>query len=242
VLPYQHSDENSGGFRQVRSCSRLNSITTALLVSTVALPVSVISFLVLYANNDSFWAVLWLLAVLPTIWVAVAFLIIRDMVKRRSWRQAVAAVTLLVPTALLFGITFTPRFFSHQLFSSAAPKHQPFTFYPPLLFIQKFLVCAKESPCTPYRSVTRTATFFVTKLPEGCCFLQVLNGEDGKHEVGVFHVVLNGRRIDFPHGEPHPGAAVRLNTKNIISIEMQGTPDAYVWVMLSYSGHVDQKP
>src|SRR5258708_21485629 len=96
------------------SCGGMSS---ALLISALALPVSVIAFAVLYGNSDSFWSVLWLGAVLPAIWVAATVLSIRDSLKRRSWSQIAGVVALLSPTGFLFNTMVRPPFAFHHLFT-----------------------------------------------------------------------------------------------------------------------------
>jgi hypothetical protein len=100
----------------------VDKISTALLLAMIAMPVSVIAFVALYRNNDQFWAVLWLFAVLPGIWVVAAVFVVRDAFRRRPYREAIAVVVLLAPTVLLTAAVTSPRFFSHQLLSFHPPK------------------------------------------------------------------------------------------------------------------------
>ena len=101
---------------------RFEKTSTALLLAIIAMPVSLIAFVALYRNNDQFWAVVWLTALLPAVWVAAAALVVRDAFKRRSRRQIIAVVALLAPTVLLTAMISSQRFFSHQLFSFHPPK------------------------------------------------------------------------------------------------------------------------
>jgi hypothetical protein len=207
-------------------------ISTALLLSIIALPVSVIAFAVLYHNNDSFWAVIWLLIILPALWIATVALGVRDAFRRHSPKPLILVLALMVPTACLVTLTTTQRFFAHRLFSSSAP--QRFTAYPPLLFMQKFQICDTKSGCDSLHTVNRTATFTLTKVPARC-FLQVLNGTAGKHAVDVVHIGLNGRRVALDHTDSEYTAEVRLNTVNTVSVELSGPADAYVWLIVSRS-------
>src|ERR1035438_9785153 len=159
-------------------------MSTALLLSIIALPVSVVAFVALYANSDSFWSVCWLELVLPIIWLAAAVLIVRDALKRRSWRQMIVVVALLVPTALLVTAVRSDRFFEHQLFS-LKPLQSP-TYHSPIVFWRKFLVCDNKSRCSP--NTAATVTFTLGKVPDKCCTLLVVNGNGtGKSTVEAFH-------------------------------------------------------
>ena len=204
-------------------------MSTALLISALALPVSVIAFAVLYGNSDSFWSVLWLGAVLPAIWVAATVLSIRDALKRRSWRQIAGVVALLAPTGFLVNTMVSPRFAFHQLFTlRPLDLHLPTNGF---VLMEKFMVCAQGQPCKAHGVATETRTFSVRKIPDGCCSLVVLNGR-GQNKVNAFHVVLNGQEVKL---ESHK-AAVDLSTENEISVQLSGAPDAYIYVIVSYTG------
>ena len=210
-------------------------MSTALLTSAVALPVSVIAFAVLYGNRDSFWSVLWLGAVLPAIWVAAAVLSIRDAVKRRSWRQIAGVVALLAPTGLLVNTMGSPRFAFHQLFTfRPLDLHLPTNGF---VLMEKFMVCAQAQPCKSHDVVTETRTFSVKKVPEGCCSLAVFNGR-GKNKVDTFRVVLNGKEVKLQSQK----AAVDLSAENEISVQLSGAPDAYIYILVSYTGKKDTPP
>jgi len=210
------------------------TISTAIVLSVAALLVSVIAFSVLYADSDSFWAVLWLGVILRIIWAVAIVLGSIDALKRRSWRQIAAVVALLAPTALLVNIMLSPRFAFHQLF----------TFRPLDLnlqtngfaLMQKFTVCGQDAPCKPHSVVTDTRNFKLKKIPEGCCSLVVLNGQGGKHMMGTFRVALNGKEVRLPGGGAVQSAPVELSTDNEISVQMRGASDAYMYVMVSYTG------
>lgn len=96
----------------------VTAMSTSLLISLVALPLTVIAFVVLYRNHDSLGAEIWLWAMLPTVWLVAAVLTIRDVVKRRGpWRQIAGIIALLVPTVVLFNVVNTYGFWGHELFS-----------------------------------------------------------------------------------------------------------------------------
>jgi hypothetical protein len=211
----------------------LAQISTALLLSITALPVPVIAFAVLYHNNDSFSAgIIWLLIILPALWIATVALSARDAFRRHSPKPLMLALALLAPTVGLVTLTTTQRFFTHRLFSSTAP--QPFTAYPPLIFMRKFQVCDAESRCKPHRIVTRTATFTLKKIPAQC-FVQVINGTAGKHTVDVVHITLNGKRVAFDHTDSEYSAKVGLNRVNTLNVDLSGPADAYIWLIVSHS-------
>jgi hypothetical protein len=168
-------------------------MSTALFLAIISLPISVIAFAALYGNHDSFWAECWLLLVLPIILIAAAVLAIRDSLKRRSLRQLIGVVALLIPMALLVAASGSNRFWFHQLFT-----FRPFE-PPPLpktrFWYGKFTVCAKEASCRSHDAVTQTQTFRLEEVPKECCRLRVINGARGKHMVERFRVVLNGKDI-----------------------------------------------
>ncbi|HEY1528099.1 MAG TPA: hypothetical protein VGH51_17855 [Candidatus Angelobacter sp.] len=219
------------GFRLKAS---FTTISTAILLSAAALLVSVIAFAVLYADSDSFWAVLWLGVILPIIWAAAIVLGIIDALKRRSWRQIAGVVALLAPTALLVNTMLSPRFAFHQLFTfRALDLNLPTNGF---ALIQKFTVCGQDAPCKPHSVVTDTRNFKLTKIPEGCCSLVVVNGRGDKHMVEAFRVALNGKEVRLPVGGPVQSAPVELSTDNEISVQMRGASDAYMYVLVSYTG------
>lgn len=213
-----------------------SAVSTALLISTVALPVSAIAFGVLYASSDSFWSVVWLFTVLPAIWLAAGALSIRDVLKRRSWRQIVAVGALLAPTMVLANTAGSLRFALHQLFT-----FRPLDLHLPtegVLFTEKFTVCAQEQPCKAYNVATRTRAFSVKRIPDGCCSLAVVNGRGGKNKVDSFRVVVNGKEVTL---ESQKGA-VSLTGENEISVQLSGPPDAYLHVIILYTGKRSAPP
>lgn len=206
------------------------SISTVLLLSIVALPVSVVAFTVIYVSSDPFWSWVWMGAVLPTIWAIVVIQGIVDVFRRRSRRQVVGALLLLAPTALLFAVMLSPRFWLHQLFTfrplDLQPVKRPFT------FLEKFSVCEQHADCTSRRTATETRNFNLTKIPDGCCFLRVVNGPR-EHKAENIRVALNGQKIDVPLDQSvSPIVSVALRNENELSVQLTGTPDAYVYVAI----------
>lgn len=213
-----------------------SAVSTTILISAVALPVSVVAFTVLYARNDSFWCVVWLFAVLPAIWLAAGALSIRDAVKRRSWRQIVAVVVLLAPTVVLANTAGSLRFALHQLFT-----FRPLDLHLPtegILFIEKFTVCVQEQPCKAHDVATQTRAFNIKKIPDGCCLLAVVNGRGGKNKVDSFRVVVDGKEVTL---ESQKGT-VNLSGENEISVQLTGAPDAYIHVIILYTGKKSTPP
>ena len=214
----------------LRARLSFTTISTALLLSIIALPVSVVAFVVLYVHNDSLWSVCWLGLVLPMTSLAAAILAIRDALKRRSWRQTALVAGFLVAAVLLLTAWQSKRFLQHQLFS-IKPLEAPID-RSPIVFRRKFLVCDKKSPCSP--DAAATVTFRLEKVPDRCCSLLVMNGNgSGKGEVETFRVTVNGRPIAFAVDVATRFlAAVDLKQENTIAVELHGAPDAYVQVWL----------
>jgi hypothetical protein len=211
---------------------RFSTTSTALLISAVTLPVSVIAFAVLYANNDSFLSRLWLAIILPTIWLLAGVLSIIDAVKRHSWKQIAGVVVLLGPTVFLVNTALSPRFAFHQLFTfRPLDLHLPSNGF---VLMKKFEVCAEGQSCKPDHVATTTLTFHVKKMPVGCCSLAVINGHDG-NKVDSFRVVLNGKEVRLEAQK----AAVYLNADNEISVQLTGSPESYVYIVVSYTGKKD---
>jgi hypothetical protein len=211
-------------------------MSSALLISAVALPASVIAFSVLYANNDSFWPVVWFSAVLPGIWLGAGAVSIGDAIRRRSWQQMAGVIILLAPTALLVSTMSSPRFAFHQLLTfRPLDLHLPTNGF---VLIEKFTVCAQGQACKSDGVVTETRVFSVKKMPDGCCSLAVANGRGGKNEVDEFRVVLNGKEVKLDSQK----GVVDLNSENQINVQLSGAPDAYIYVLVSYAGKKNAPP
>ncbi len=128
-----------------RGSNEKSSISTALVLSGLALLISVVAFCLLYRNNDLFLAVLWLSILLPAIWLIMGVLALIVAVRSHSWKQFAGVVALLAPTVLLMKVSLNPRFASHQLLSL-----QPLRFEAPfhgIVLAAKFAVCPEVKPC-----------------------------------------------------------------------------------------------
>jgi hypothetical protein len=216
------------------------TIPTALLLAILALPVSVVAFAVSYADNELFWPVVWMFVVLPVLWLAALVLSIRDAIKWRSWRRIAGVVALLAPTVLLFNMMLSPRFFFHQLFT-----FRPLDLYLPtrgFALFQKFSVCPQESVCPSRSTVTETKTIKLAKVPKGCCSLYVLNGHGKEHKVEAFHVLLNGKEVRLPPDALPQIATVTLGNTDDVTVQLTGTADAFIYVIVSYRGKKESPP
>ena len=71
-------------------------------------------------------------------------------------------------------------------------------------------------------------------MPVGCCSLAVINGRDG-NRVDSFRVVLNGKEVRL-EGQKAP---VNVIADNEISVQLTGPPEAYVYIVVSYTGKKD---
>ena len=213
------------------------TISTSFLLSATALPISLAAFAFIYANSDSFWSVLWMVGVLPTICVAVIVLVVRDAVKSRPRSQIAGSVLLLTPTVLLLIVMFSPRFQMHQLFT-----FRPVDFYPHfpphgLAFFQKFSVCTPDASC----AANETKTFTLKRVPDGCCSLAVINGDrNAKHRAQGIRLILNGEEINLRSDGLVETASVKLGGENKVTVQLTGTGDAYIYVVIFYTGKKEQ--
>jgi hypothetical protein len=216
------------------------TMSTALLLAILAFPASVIAFAASYADFQRLWPLLWMFVALPVLWLAAVVLGVRDSIKSRSWRQIAGIVALLAPTMLLFSLMLSPRFFLHQLFTFrpidlGLPTHGYALF-------QKFSVCSQESLCTSPNTVIETKTIKLAKVPEGCCSLYVLNGQGKEHKVEAFHVLLNGKEVRLPPDDLPQIATVKLGNTDDVTVQLTGTADAFIYVIVSYTGKKESPP
>jgi len=58
----------------------------------------------------------------------------------------------------------------------------------------------------------------------------------GKHMVEQFRIVLNGKEVKLRTGAELQIAEVELRTENTISVQLSGAPDAYIYIVISYTG------
>src|ERR1700685_410430 len=117
------------------------AISTSLLLSIVALPVSVIAFCVGHLPDIPVWSVFWMFLVLPVIWAFVVAFDIRDALKHHLWRQIGGSILLLAPTVLLAGFMLTPPF---RLYRDPGP-HFPAEGW---VTVERFSSCPEETNCT----------------------------------------------------------------------------------------------
>jgi len=209
-------------------------ISTALVLALAALPISVFASATLYSNHDAFWPLAWNNAALPSVWIATAGLAIRDVLKRRSWRQTLGVVALLSATAVPFFAERSYRFWNHNLFSSS-PSESLLRNDNRIIFLQKFRVCSASSDCRSPGPVNDTRTFRFAKPREGCCTLRVVNGQGekpAKHKVDAYSIELNGQKVQFLDAESSQISKVSLNAENTIRVQMSGPSDAYIYVVV----------
>jgi hypothetical protein len=147
--------------------------------------------------------------------------------------------------ALLVTVSRTNRFFYHQLFTFRPVELLGLS--KPRGWLQKFTVCAEVAGCTSHDSVTQTRTIRLDDVPNGCCSLSVINGTSGKYRVEQFRVVLNGKdvklkKVNLPTGDEMQSADVDLSTENTIGVQLIGPPDAYIYVVVSFTGKKGSLP
>jgi hypothetical protein len=107
------------------------------------------------------------------------------------------------------------------------PK-QPFTLYPPSLYMQVFLAC-------PGNSCTRTENFRVDPMPKGCCVLTVTNGDGrGTDEVSSYEVFLNGQRVLPTDKARNDQAPVKVLQDNSLRVVLTGGPHSKVFILIAY--------
>ncbi len=212
-----------------RRSNEKSPISTALVLSGLALLISVVAFCLLYRNNDLFLAVLWLSILLPAIWLIVGVLALMDAVRSHSWKQLAGVVALLAPTVLLMNVSLSPRFASHQLLSL-----QPLSFEAPshgIVFAAKFAVCPDDKPCAVHGTNVESRAFHLKTMPDECCSLIVKSGSK-ENEVDSVKIILNGSEVKL-EGQR---ATVRLKGDNEINVHLSGGPDAFVYVVIAYTG------
>jgi hypothetical protein len=208
----------------------LTAMSTGLLLSILALLVSITAFLVLYTNDDSFWAVLWLFALVPATIVVVIVLTIRDELKQRHWRQTISVVVLLGASAFLVSTASSLRFVLHQLFT-----FRPIDLHLPengLVLLQKFTVCPQGQSCQPRSTSTETRSFKLKKIPDGCCSLYVINRRSDDNAVDAFRIVLNGNEVKLPVTSRPLVAPVDVRGENEITVQVSGASGAHIYVWI----------
>jgi hypothetical protein len=101
--------------------------------------------------------------------------------------------------------------------------------YPPAVYMQVFLACPGDSPCT------QTEDLRVDPAPKGCCVLTVTNGDGrGTDEVSSYEVFLNGQRV-LPLGRSRNAqAAVKVIKGNTLKVILIGGPHSKVFILVAY--------
>lgn len=227
-------------------------LSTSLVLSIVALPVSITAFIVLYGDFGSLWAAIWMLCILPGIWIAAIILGVRDLRQGRSRRQTAGVVALLLPTVLLVISMCSWRFAFHQMFT-----FRPLDLHLPpggFLMIHEFRVCESETPCAASGPITETQTqeIKLKRVPDGCCTMLVFNGGQGKRKVDDYRISLNGRDIRLTQRNSVGRARVSVDMSDELSVQLSGIAGATLGVALVYTGEktlapakslpVDEKP
>jgi hypothetical protein len=94
-------------------------------------------------------------------------------------------------------------------------KAQTFSGHPPAVYMQFFLACPGDKPCT------RIEDFLVDPVPKSCCILTVTNGDGrGTDEVTRDEVFLNGQRV-LPTGKARNAqAAVKVLQDNTLKVAL----------------------
>lgn len=106
---------------------------------------------------------------------------------------------------------------------------QPFTGYPPSVYIGVFQACSSDNPCS------QTQDFHVDPVPKGCCVLTVTNGNgQGKDEVRSFEVFLNNKSVIDTDRSQGTQARVAVQTSNTIRVILTGEPSSKVLVLIAY--------
>ena len=106
---------------------------------------------------------------------------------------------------------------------------QQFTGYPPSVYMQSFLACSSDKPCT------RTDNFQVDPVPNGCCISTVTNGDGrGTDETRSYEVFLNGRKVVPADHSRNAQAPVTVLRSNTLKVVLTGEPSSKVFVLIAY--------
>ncbi len=190
--------------------------------------------MILYETDDAFAAVVCLFVAAPVMMLAATILTIRDVAFRRSWRQTIAVVLLVVLGASLVKTATTPRFVLHQLFTFRSVDFRlP---EPPFVFIERFAVCPEGQSCESGRTLTETRSFRLKKMPDRCCFLAVVSSRKNEEAVDSFQIILNGKEVELPPRGRNgaPVTPVELSAENQISVQLRGAPGAHLLVYIFF--------
>jgi len=113
----------------------------------------------------------------------------------------------------------------------AGKDHSPqsFTGHPPVLYMQVFIACPSDAPCT------KTDGFRVDARSNGCCILTVTNGDGrGTDEVRHYEVFFNGERVASADDSPSAGRTVKVLRRNKLRVILTGKPHSKIWVQIVY--------
>jgi hypothetical protein len=147
-------------------------------------------------------------------------------------------IVAALPAIWVSVTVLTPRSWMNQLFT-----FRPLDFrIPPngLAFVQKFSVCAPGRACKASTTGTETKTFRPNRAPDGCCTLEVVNGSGKKYKAEVVHVFLNGEEVNLPSNACVQIAPTSLSRENKVTVQLTGTRDAFVYVVISYTGKKEE--
>jgi hypothetical protein len=139
--------------------------------------------------------------------------------KRSSHKSILVAVVFLYVASVAL--------LTAQEASVAHP--QQYTGYPPSVYMHSFLACFSDKPCT------RTDSFRVDSVPNGCCILTVTNGDGrGTDEAHSYEVFLNGKSVVPVDHSPNAQAAVKVLRSNTLKVILAGKPFSKVFVLIAY--------
>jgi len=106
---------------------------------------------------------------------------------------------------------------------------QQFAGYPPSVYMQSFLACSSDKPCT------RADNFQVDPVPNGCCILTVTNGDGrGTDEARSYEVFLNGKRVLPVDHSRNAQAPVKVLRSNTLKVILTGEPSSKLFVLIAY--------
>jgi len=129
--------------------------------------------------------------------------------------------TLRFVLAALLSVSVTAVVGSMVFAAMIRPQHR-FTGYPPSVYMNFFLSCPSDGPCT------REDTFRVDPIPRGCCTLVVSNGDGrGTDEVRSYEIFLNGERVVVraDHSQ-NAQAPLKLRSSNTLKVILTGSPQS----------------
>ena len=118
---------------------------------------------------------------------------------------------------------------AHLTAQTAIAHPQQYTGYPPSVYLHFFLACSPDKPCT------RTDSFRVDSVPNGCCILTVTKGDGrGTDEAASYEVFLNGTRVVPGNHSRSSQASVKVLPSNTLKVILTGEPSSKVFVLIAY--------